>query len=137
MRPDRSLTICGIKIEQYYWAGKDVVYIDNQKSRLPFDEAVAMYADGAFITHSKECVTGERLIAARAKVADDWARIARAIRSSDDYGPHVTTAEKDEALRIMLAEADAIRAGNHGRNFTIWQRINTELTGECVALLPK
>lgn len=85
-------------------------------------------------THTGEIITGERLVNARAKVADDWAALSHAIRKEDCYASHVTEAEKDDALIEGLARAEQIRRGEN-YSFTIWQRINTELTGECVALL--
>ena len=88
-----------------------------------------------FRTHTGEIVTGERLQSALAKVANDWRDLARAIRKQDRYAPHVTDAVKEQAMLDMLARADEIEAGNV-KSFTIWQRVDTELTGECVALLP-
>ena len=29
MTPDKQKTIKGLKVQQYYWSGKDVVYVDN------------------------------------------------------------------------------------------------------------
>lgn len=89
----------------------------------------------SFRTHTGEIVAGERLQAALTKVADDWRNLARAIRREDRYASHVTDATKEQAMLYMLARADEIEAGDV-RSFTIWQRVDTELTGECVALLP-
>lgn len=89
-----------------------------------------------FRTHTGEIVTGDRLAVACAKVADDWADLGRAIRAADNYAPHVTEAKKDFDLARMLNAADAIRQGEIN-SFTIWQRVNTAVTGECVALLGK
>lgn len=69
------------------------------------------------------------------KVAQDWRDIAHAIRRKDAYASHVTEARKLDALHSMLASADRIESGEV-TSFTIWQRVNQELTGECVALLP-
>jgi hypothetical protein len=88
-----------------------------------------------FRTHTGEIVTGDRLQAALSKVADDWRNLARAIRKEDRYAPHVTDATKEQAMLDMLSRADEIEAGDV-RSLTIWQRVDTELTGECVALLP-
>jgi len=30
MSPDKKKLVCGHKITQYYWSGKDVVYLDNR-----------------------------------------------------------------------------------------------------------
>ncbi len=87
-----------------------------------------------FRTHTGDIVTGERLTAAMATVADTWADMARAIRAEDAYASHVTETEKDSYLADDLARAERIRAGEVA-SFTIWQRVNTVLTGECVALL--
>lgn len=84
-------------------------------------------------THTGEIIRGDRVRAARAKVADDWDALAHAIRSEDAYASHVTTEEKEANLRAELLRADEIRSGDAG-GFTIWQRINAELTGECVPL---
>lgn len=80
--------------------------------------------------------TPEELQAARETVADWWANNARAIRSNDAYASHVTEKQKDEILARSLETAEQCRRGELDHNFTFWQRINTELTGECVALLP-
>lgn len=87
-----------------------------------------------FRTHTGETIEGERLQAALTKVANDWRDLARAIRKEDRYASHVTETRKEEALHDMLQRADEIEAGDV-RSFTIWQRVNTELTGICVALL--
>lgn len=88
-----------------------------------------------FRTHTGRVVTGDTLQAALNKVADDWVQLAHDIRREDAYASHVTEAEKDDALAQMVSRAAEIRAGKVG-SLTIWQRVNTELTGECVSLLP-
>lgn len=87
-----------------------------------------------FRTHTGEIVEGERLNAALAQVANDWRDLAHAIRKQDCYASHVTEDTKECALQEMLQRADEIKAGDV-RSFTIWQRVNTVLTGDCVALL--
>lgn len=89
-----------------------------------------------FRTHTGEIVTGQRLQDALNKVADEWTRNAKAIRSEDEYASHVTEETKDDCLLKGLNRAEEIRIGNIN-SFTAWQDINTSLTGECVALLPK
>ena len=37
MSPDKRKTIKGHKIEQYYWSGKDVVYVDNKLTDKKYD----------------------------------------------------------------------------------------------------
>ena len=89
-----------------------------------------------FRTHTGEMVQGERLQEALNAVADDWAANAYAIRREDAYASHVSEARKDERLARGLEAADRIRQGEI-QSFTIWQRVNEKLTGECVALLPR
>jgi hypothetical protein len=88
----------------------------------------------SFRTHTGEIVTGERLQAALETVADDWIRLAHAIRKEDAYASHVTENDKDRYLAEGLVAAEEIRHGDVN-SFTVWQRIDTELTGECIALL--
>ena len=91
-----------------------------------------------FRTHTGEIVTGERLAAARRKVAEDWRAMAYAIREEDAYASHVTEAEKDEYLQRHLDFADRIEIGEpEAGGFTSWQRINQELTGECAGLFAR
>lgn len=88
----------------------------------------------SFRTHTGEIVTGDRLASALNTVADDWAALGHAIRKEDAYASHVTEKTKDDILLRDLAFAETIRRGE-ATSFTVWQRINTTLTGECVALL--
>jgi hypothetical protein len=88
----------------------------------------------SFVTHTGEVVKGERLVKALGDVADDWAALSRRIRASADYAAHVSEAERDRLLADGLARAESIRQGEVG-SFTIAQRLNEKLTGECVALL--
>lgn len=86
-----------------------------------------------FITHKNEIITGERLNNALNNVADFWAENSKKIRFGN-YANHVTEIQKDFILTEGLKRAEAIRNGDFN-NFTIWQRVNTILTGECIALL--
>lgn len=86
-----------------------------------------------FRTHTGELIDGERLQSALREVADDWRHLAHAIRSADEYAPHVTEAQKDGVLHDALQCADEIERGAV-RSFTIWQRVNTKLTGVCAPL---
>lgn len=88
-----------------------------------------------FRTHTGEVIEGERLQAAIEKVADWYRDNSIAIRAEDCYADHVTEERKEEILEKGLAFAERVRAGEI-TGFSVWQRINTELTGECVALLP-
>ena len=96
------------------------------------------HAQKVFRTHTGEQVSGERLTAARAAVADFWERNARATYAEDEYAAHVSQETKDEALREGLERAERIRQGTEPMGFWLWQRVNAELTGECVPLfLPR
>ena len=90
----------------------------------------------SFETHTGEIVTGQPLQDALDKVASDWEELAKSVRKEDDYASHVSEFTKDDILRIQLVRAESIRNGEI-RSFAIWQRVNTYLTGDCVALLPK
>lgn len=46
MDSQRSEVINGKKIEEFYWNGKAIVYVDNQKSELTFEEAVKKLKEG-------------------------------------------------------------------------------------------
>lgn len=70
-------------------------------------------------------------------VADFWENNAHAIYAEDGYGSHVSEKTKRDCLERQLEQAKRIRAGVEPMGFWLWQRINTELTGECVAFLPK
>ena len=85
-----------------------------------------------FITHTKEIVEGKRLIDALNTVADKMIENAKAVRIGS-YADHVTESEKDFTLNKSIELAEKVRNGFFD-NFTIWQRINTELTGKCIPL---
>ena len=92
-----------------------------------------------FKTHNGETISGDRLKQALADVANDWRALAYAIREKDLYASHVTTEQKEQALKKDLQLADEVERGEIN-SFTMWQRVNEKLTGECVALfsnLPK
>lgn len=84
--------------------------------------------------HTGQTVNGPTLNAALAKVASDWRSLALDIRLENAYASHVTDAEKNADMNTMLDEANRIEAGEI-KSFTIWQRVNTVLTGECVSFL--
>lgn len=90
-----------------------------------------------FRTHAGTLVEGAALQKAQGKVADDLAALARGIFQEDCYAAHVTRAEKETYLQDGLKQAERVRAGKEPIGFWLWQRIDTELTGECVAFLPK
>lgn len=88
-----------------------------------------------FRTHAGETIEGERLEKAVDAVATWYAGNARAVHERDEYSSHVTSEKKHEILCRNLDEAEAVRRGERMNNFSVWQRINTHLTGECVAFL--
>lgn len=90
-----------------------------------------------FRTHTGEVITGESLDRALNVVADFWENNAHAIYAEDEYGSHVSEKTKRDALERQLEQSKRIRAGTEPMGFWLWQRINTELTGECIAFLPK
>jgi hypothetical protein len=55
-----------------------------------------------------------------------------------DYGfaSHITDKDKQDYADKELKLAEEIENGLHDNNFTVWQRMNYFLTGDCVALLP-
>ena len=87
------------------------------------------------ITHKGQEVIGDELIEARKHVADDIVTVAYAIYKQDVYADHVTPKKKTELLHRDISYAEEVQKGLHDDNFTIWQRMNTFITGECVALL--
>ena len=89
----------------------------------------------SFRTHSGDIVTGEKLQAACEAVAQWYEENARAVRKEDAYASHVTEARKEQALLDKYAWAEKVRQRKNLHNFSVWQRVNAELTGECVALL--
>ena len=43
MSPNRAKVINHFKIEEFYWNGRFVVYINNSKTDMNFEEAVKYY----------------------------------------------------------------------------------------------
>ena len=39
MSPDRKKIIGSVVVEEFYWAGRQVVYVNNRLSELPFEAA--------------------------------------------------------------------------------------------------
>ena len=75
------------------------------------------------------------LVKAYREVGDDWEQIGRNIYEQDEYASHVPRSRKVEDLQSSLKYANEIRNGEHLNNFTIWQRVNEKLTGECAGFL--
>jgi len=90
----------------------------------------------AFRTHKDETITGETLKKAQQSVADWYRNNAYGIRAEDLYASHVTEETKEKRLQEQLAQAERIRSGTEPMGFWLWQRLNTEITGECIAFLP-
>ena len=88
-----------------------------------------------FTTHTGEVITGTELQRALNQVAWFYETNAKAVRLEDPYADHVTEAQKDQNLADRFAYAESIRKGEIG-DLSAWQKVNTALTGECVALLP-
>lgn len=84
--------------------------------------------------HRGEIIPEETLQAAMKKVAADVRESARIART-EKYASHITEDQKDEFMQKKLDLADEIEAGT-ARGFWLWQRVNTIVTGECVAFLP-
>lgn len=68
-------------------------------------------------------------------VGRDWEDLAHRIYEEDEYASHVTQMQKEHNLNKMIYAAKEISKGQIS-SFTIWQRVNEKLTGDCVALLP-
>jgi len=88
-------------------------------------------------THTGKTITGKKLDEARKHVAEWKRENTRAIRKEDAYAAHISETMKDSYLEKGLSYADEIEDGMHDGNFTIWQRMNTFITGDCIAFLPK
>lgn len=88
-------------------------------------------------THLGETITGARLTLARNYAASVNLRYAISIeRGQVEFADHMT---REAQLTIAKKErrlAKEIQAGKHDHNFTIWQRMNYNITGESVAFLP-
>lgn len=91
------------------------MFIDSNKKR---------YADDS-PEYVKACET----------VANQWRESAKAVKANDPYASHVTEEYKEAKFKRDMNYADQIEFGEVSFNFTIWQRINTELTGECPGFL--
>lgn len=45
MTPDRKITINGSRVEEFYWAGRYPVYVNNQLVDETFEQAVKRLAE--------------------------------------------------------------------------------------------
>lgn len=47
MSPNKAKTINHFKIEEFYWNGRFIVYVNNHKSDMTFEEALKFYGNKA------------------------------------------------------------------------------------------
>ena len=80
--------------------------------------------------------TRKQVQAARETVADFFAEHALAVRRENPYADHVSEDTKEALLQNQLDFALEIRRGRADHNFTVWQRMEYALTGECTPFLP-
>lgn len=90
-----------------------------------------------FRTSLGDIVTGKRLTDALYEVGEAFKGYAYGTYDSDPYASHVTELDKMQYLIDGVLNGERIKTGATLHNFTIAQRVNTILTGECIALLPK
>ena len=86
--------------------------------------------------HTGKILTETELPNALKQVAYDLRKSAHAIKAENAYASHVTESEKEADLAKNLALADEVEKGLHNHTFWLWQRVDTLLTGECIAFLP-
>ena len=90
-----------------------------------------------FNTRNGKTVSGDALLNACKRVAQELRESAEEVKKENAFASHVTDVEKEAYIkRYWLDIADTVERGNI-TSFTIWQKINYVLTGECVALLGK
>ena len=53
MSPERKEIVNGKKVEEYYWSGKMVVYVDNHGVEMSFEETCNAIRDGRELTWVK------------------------------------------------------------------------------------
>ena len=93
-------------------------------------------APRSFLTSNNEVITGPRLAAACEAVATQMEASAIKVREEDAFASHVTQSGKDDYIdRFYTQVAAKIRNMENLHNFSVWQRVNMELTGDCVAFL--
>lgn len=84
---------------------------------------------------TKTLFTPEELQAAREQVARFFEDNAQKIKVQDSYAAHVTARKKQKNLQRSLQWAQEIREGKHDGNFTVAQRMQVCLTGDCTPFL--
>jgi hypothetical protein len=78
-----------------------------------------------------------RLIEVCERVATWYEKQADLVRAQNSFAKHVTESQKGDYInKHYLQWAEKIRQRENLNNFSVWQRVNAELTGECVAFLP-
>ena len=93
---------------------------------------------GKFRTSKGEIVSGEKLQTARESVAKRYEEHAKNKRGGNyGFASHVTAEDIEKLAQRDEMLASEIRKGLHDNHFWCWQSINEELTGECIAFLPK
>ena len=94
-------------------------------------------SDKSFTTHLGDVVSGKELRQALHHVAEEFKGYAYAIYDQDPYASHVSEDTKQLYLVRDVLEAEHIKTGASLHNFTIAQRVNTYLTGDCIPLFGK
>lgn len=93
--------------------------------------------DVQFRDSNGRSVTSAELQVALDHVAEDWLLMGFNVYMMDEYPAHVSESAKQARYEKGKEVSERIRDGRELNNFTIRQRVNTYLTGDCVALLPK
>lgn len=79
-----------------------------------------------------------KLQAAREYAAKIHHKLAASAFDPDfGFASHITEEDKQKYSDDQRRYAAEVEAGEHDSNFTIWQRMNYFLTGECTPFLPK
>lgn len=95
------------------------------------EERFKIFVDSNGVNHKYEDIINNLN-----KVADDWERLGYNIFKEDKYADHVTDDVKLSHMQKHIDTANDIRNGII-KSFTIWQRVNQELTGGCTPLFLK
>lgn len=90
-----------------------------------------------FITSEKQIFKVSELANVLSEIATEAENRAKSKRLGTSYASHVTEERKEQIYQKELILAEEIRQGEHLHCFWLWQRVNTKITGQCVALLPK
>lgn len=74
---------------------------------------------------------------AREQVVNDYIDSMNKEKEQDLFASHVTVEMKKEYFDRILALIEDIKSGKLDNNFTVWQRMNTYMTGNCEPLFSK